>query len=1111
MPRLRQVDATTLRNLLATREQATALELADALEVSRPTVSRLLGQLGDEVVRVGAARAARYSLRRTIRGIGHTWPLHRVSEAGELIPAGNLEAVRGGFRLSDVPPILQADFPDGFFEGQPFFFNDVQPQGFLGRVQARLIAASLGVPTDAREWTAEDILVYLTTYGDDLPGDLVIGAEMAERIRRRDVGAITDGLQRAIPVAARAERYPELADRIMRGESFGSSAGGEQPKFATWLLDEGDLPRAVIVKFSPPTSTLAGRRWADLLLAESIALEVLHEAGVATPAVQVIDAGNRRFLEGTRYDRVGARGRRGVISLLSAEIGLLHGAIGEWPDAADALERQRLLTAHDAAHLRRLWCFGKLIGNVDMHKGNASLWWRNNAPLGLAPVYDMLPMAFGPSGQGEIVTRPYVLPARTAEMDPHWEVAIPWALQFWDRVLGDGSFAPDFVVLAQAARQRVEDFRSRAAPAAAPASPAAAVMFETRYPRVAQALQEQKKKTETTVTQDEKRRAAIRSEITAILAASEDLEPFVATLFPEGMAVEEFVQFSFDAYRYLGVNDDVRAFMGRLWLDVLRRWNPEARAAFLQRIIADKFQIFEALDFVSEVFRQLRFPPEVMLPWLQEARTKLGNDLYQQGFWKTVAALAERSPEDALTAAGRWLEQEPDEAGRQVIARIVGWVRARPDLSGAARQQLETLETQLRAKGNADWRALYLQSWAQLFGTSPLTEKKALKLRDEIAGEGPAELTAWCHVLATLIQADPLARIWAHRELARVASPMLPPTARYWITVASSSAWEEATDASKVSRDQWEALVLAVLPFGAEENGLWNRLDYFLREILERAPERTPNFVVRLARKAPLWLEKLKGRESEGYLSALRQHNQHEALATELCLGDSSAERQLGLHLFAKTGVEKLDPAQLQHAESRRLELIFRNAQNELLDYAALGRLHAILAPYLARSEEDFTEDFFDEVELQAKNSHAYRTALAKAAPENEAIRKILEEVEAYFRRLTEAATSPAFQMQVPGHFRAEQLFRRRFSRDLERSVDKHSVFLRMVKRVQLLYGKNWRMLSSGGELGAASALKESSHSVELPRVEFMDPEGMRLRRLHALQQIKQLGGSGEP
>jgi hypothetical protein len=63
------------------------------------------------------------------------------------------------------------------------------------------------------------------------------------------------------------------------------------------------------------------------------------------------------------------------------------------------------------------------------------------------------------------------------------------------------------------------------------------------------------------------------------------------------------------------------------------------------------------------------------------------------------------------------------------------------------------------------------------------------------------------------------------------------------------------------------------------------------------------------------------------------------------------------------------------------------------------------------------------------------------------------------------------------------------------------------VKRVQLLYGKNWRMQQHEGGISPASALKETSHSIEMPRMEFIDPEGFRWRRIAAAKRINELDG----
>ncbi|MEX0633795.1 HipA domain-containing protein [Serratia ureilytica] len=40
------------------------------------------------------------------------------------------------------------------------------------------------------------------------------------------------------------------------------------------------------------------------------------------------------------------------------------------------------------------WAFGRVIANSDMHQGNLSFLWITQRPVMLAPLYDMLPMAF---------------------------------------------------------------------------------------------------------------------------------------------------------------------------------------------------------------------------------------------------------------------------------------------------------------------------------------------------------------------------------------------------------------------------------------------------------------------------------------------------------------------------------------------------------------------------------------------------------------------------------------------------------------------------------------------------------------------------------------------
>jgi serine/threonine protein kinase HipA of HipAB toxin-antitoxin module len=137
-----------------------------------------------------------------------------------------------------------------------------------------------------------------------------------------------------------------------------------------------------------------------LLLCEFHAHEVLAENGLATAGAHILDAAGRRFLEVPRFDRVGAGGRRGAVSLESLHAAAVAGvARRDWPTAALELFHEGLVDAEAVSAVRRLHAFGELIGNTDMHFGNLTFWLGDTLPFQVAPAYDMLPMLWAPSGQ----------------------------------------------------------------------------------------------------------------------------------------------------------------------------------------------------------------------------------------------------------------------------------------------------------------------------------------------------------------------------------------------------------------------------------------------------------------------------------------------------------------------------------------------------------------------------------------------------------------------------------------------------------------------------------------------------------------------------------------
>ena len=62
------------------------------------------------------------------------------------------------------------------------------------------------------------------------------------------------------------------------------------------------------------------------------------------------------------------------------------------------------------------------------------------------------------------------------------------------------------------------------------------------------------------------------------------------------------------------------------------------------------------------------------------------------------------------------------------------------------------------------------------------------------------------------------------------------------------------------------------------------------------------------------------------------------------------------------------------------------------------------------------------------------------------------------------------------------------------------SVFMSVVTKVKLIYGNEFSF-SDGKSISNASTMSHIENSMELPRLEIIDPEGMTIRRLSSSEQ----------
>lgn len=427
-----------LRNLLLSKESLTAREAMSHLDISQATFTRLLSSLEPQILKIGRGRSSRYALKRKINYLpaninSESFNILMVNESAEISHIANLHAIsQKSFFVESLSSLVYSKI----YSDLPYWLNDCRPSGFLGRLIPKK-ASELSYPEDIRLWDAECTLAYLSTLGWDLIGNLIIGEKAYSQAINNQ-----ENIPDQVINSKRASSYSKLANEIISLGAAGSSAAGEQPKFLAVKVNEKKEKIPVLVKFSPSGEDEISKRRKDLLISEHLAFEVLLEHNVSACKSEIIQGSDRTFLELERFDRIGTRARKGLITLDSLDSEFC-GSGGSWKEIALSLKNAKIINENIYEEIIWRYYFGLCIGNNDMHSGNLSFFIQGEKILSLAPVYDMLPMYYAPKYE-EIIKpkfKPVILPPNDKNI---WIKVLKPAKKFWEQLQKDTRISSDF-------------------------------------------------------------------------------------------------------------------------------------------------------------------------------------------------------------------------------------------------------------------------------------------------------------------------------------------------------------------------------------------------------------------------------------------------------------------------------------------------------------------------------------------------------------------------------------------------------------------------------------------------------------------------------------------
>jgi hypothetical protein len=194
-----------------------AAELKALLGKSQPTLSRVLHELGDRVVALGAARARRYALPQPLFSGAARLQLHWVDETGQRQPWGELTLLAG-----DQVHVRGPELDLLVHGGLPWFLAPLQREGtYLGRLLD-------GLPS-GQPWSLAAQLQAASRLGD-AAGALVLQADLpasAEAGQEAPFPTLDLSPPLLTSVVAAPSALVDLADRVELNEQLAGANSGQ--------------------------------------------------------------------------------------------------------------------------------------------------------------------------------------------------------------------------------------------------------------------------------------------------------------------------------------------------------------------------------------------------------------------------------------------------------------------------------------------------------------------------------------------------------------------------------------------------------------------------------------------------------------------------------------------------------------------------------------------------------------------------------------------------------------------------------------------------------------------------------------------------------------------
>lgn len=583
-------------------------------------------------------------------------------------------------------------------------------------------------------------------------------------------------------------------------------------------------------------------------------------------------------------------------------------------------------------------------------------------------------------------------------------------------------------------------------------------------------------------------------------------------LFPEGITIEEvFFEKLQELYVLLGFHGIVSELISELSIDIFKEIDKKDVEKLLNFLVNTKSRYFWIyLRSFEFLFKKYNLDHEFISKWFVEVCEKMGNDLASGDFYTAIGNYAYNFPEEGLKILNIYTKDKMDSITLHISSIIMGNIRARMITDTNNIPNFDEIEKDYHENDNADKRTIYYGSYLHTYYKTEPSENdlisllnEAVKDEDKIKEQAFFIINRYVNSKRKEKKIVNLGLSWIEENINSSSTDMCKYNV---IDLLRWLVYEERKQKDMTIFLNINRILKKTLPIPMNNGGTWSNIQDLLRDTLVinlREFEKMVLTVLHGSKKE--FLHYLKDHQFDFLIHELESMNIKDFILKLVTSRDKN-ERLLGFTLLRLFHSKYSNPeTNIIINDEQALQISLLEAKAKLILGNEISEYLISIEPFFRDKSKTLQKDFIREMVFQAINYPGECLEEWKKIENPSEILKIaIESANSYFERLSKTADLPANSYCLPIFLKAEQEVKRRMSKNVDKETYEKSFFLKFVKKTNVLYGDKWSV-NHDQSIGDPTQFSKFSHSFEVPRIEYLDPEGIALRRIKANMELKEI------